>query len=402
VAEQTRERLQQQIAERERAEGALRQAQRIEAIGQLTGGVAHDFNNLLTVVLGNVEILQRRAANGTLDGQSAGQLAAIRSAAERGAMLTRHMLAFARRQPLLPKPVALSVAISGMRDLLESALGKKALLEFRLATDLWPAMADQSQIELVILNLVINARDAIVDTGSDRGLVTIETRNHHRREAGDPDGPPAGDYVRIIVRDNGTGMPPEVVSRVFEPFFTTKPPGVGSGLGLSQVFGTARQSGGAARIESEVGKGTAVIVDLPRAASPPTEAPAPPEADLDVTVLLVDRDDAERQRIGAMLRAIGCDVKQAAGGDAALALLRQDRGIDILLTDLATAGSDGTGLVAAARSICPEIAVVFVTAYADQGLGRLATVAPILRKPFDSRALHRAIAAGLTRRTAAI
>ena len=249
LAEGAKDRLLQQISERERAEGALREAQRIEAIGQLTGGVAHDFNNLLTVVLGNVEMLQRRTSMN--DGATTARLKAIRGAAERGATLTGHLLAFARRQPLLPKPVDLNVAIRGMHDLLDSALAMRARIDLRLASDLWPAMVDKGQFELVVLNLVINARDAVTD-GS---VVTIETSRHCRTEADVADRPPAGDYVRVIVRDRGTGMPPEVLARVFEPFFTTKAPGSGSGLGLSQVFGTARQSGGEVRIESEVGRG---------------------------------------------------------------------------------------------------------------------------------------------------
>jgi hypothetical protein len=259
LAEDAHAKLLQQVAERERAEGALRQTQRIEAIGQLTGGVAHDFNNLLTVVLGNVDILQRRGLVG--DAAASSRLDAIRGAAEGGATLTGHLLAFARRQPLMPRAVDLNATIRGMRDLLDSALGSRVAVELRLAGDLSPAMVDQSQIELVILNLAINARDAMPDGGT----VTIETCNCRRDHGGGADAPPPGDYVRVTVKDTGVGMPPDVLARVFEPFFTTKPPGAGSGLGLSLVFGTARQSGGEVRIESDVGFGTSVMVDLPSA-----------------------------------------------------------------------------------------------------------------------------------------
>jgi signal transduction histidine kinase/ActR/RegA family two-component response regulator len=388
AAEQTKDRLLQQIAEREKAEGALRQAQRIEAIGQLTGGVAHDFNNLLTVVLGNIDILQRKM---WADVTIAPRLAAIRSAAERGATLTGHLLAFARRQPLLPKPVDLNATIHGMRDLLDSALGMRARVEFRMATDLWAAMVDKSQIELVILNLVINARDAL----SGGGVITIETANYRRRVAANTDGPPAGDYVSITVRDNGTGISPDILARVFEPFFTTKPPGAGSGLGLSQVFGTARQSGGEVRIESEVGQGTAVTVDLPRAAAPLArkgkERQETRMIGSSATILLVDDDDPVRAITATMLRELGYNVRDVGGGEAALAVLGQEIGIDILLTDLVMPEMSGSRLASIVRSRYPDLPVVFISGYADQIGDTLDPGHRLIRKPFTADDLFRTI-----------
>ncbi|WP_428490310.1 ATP-binding protein [Rhodopila sp.] len=396
-AEQTKDRLLEQIAERERAEGELRQAQRIEAIGQLTGGVAHDFNNLLTVVLGNVEILQRRAMRHDTSGL-ADRLAAIRAAAERGATLTGHLLAFARRQPLLPRAIDLNAAIHGMRDLLDSALGLGTQISLRLADDLWPTMADQSQIELVILNLVLNARDAM----PDGGIITIETTNHMLERARFADGPPAGDYVRVIIRDTGIGIPPEIIGRVFEPFFTTKPFGVGSGLGLSQVFGTTRQSGGEVQIESAIGRGTAVIVDLPRAGTMPLlqSSDSRPESltGTSATILLVDDDDQVRAVTAAMLQDLGYNVRHVDCGEAALMVMAQDAAIDILLTDLVMPGMTGSRLAALARAQLPDLSVVFISGYADEIESALEPGDRVIRKPFAAADLYRTVEAALGER----
>jgi signal transduction histidine kinase/ActR/RegA family two-component response regulator len=401
VAETANDRLLQQIAERERAEVALRQAQRIEAIGQLTGGVAHDFNNLLMVVLGNVDILQRRA---TEDGNAVliDRLAAIRAAAERGATLTGHLLAFARRQPLMPKPTDLNETVRGMGNLLESALGAKARARFRLSDALWPAMVDQSQIELVILNLVINARDAMPYGGS----ITIETANHRRTGSTTPDGAPAGDYVSITVEDTGVGIAPDVLNRVFEPFFTTKPPGAGSGLGLSQVFGTAKQSGGEVHIRSEVGKGTAVTVDLPRAVVAPLRfSESRSEAALrgtDAMVLLVDDDDPVRAVTASMLIDLGYRVLDVASGEAAMAILVENSKIDILMTDLVMSGMNGVQLAAAARAARPHLSVIFISGYADQAGATISASDQLLRKPFGAIDLHRVVEAELLERRDAL
>ena len=396
-AEQTKDRLLEQIAERERAEGALRQAQRIEAIGQLTGGVAHDFNNLLTVVLGNVDILQRRAARNETEGMS-DRLAAIRAAAERGATLTGHLLAFARRQPLMPKAIDLNITIHGMRDLLDSALGLGTAINLRLAEELWPAMADQGQVELVILNLVLNARDAMPYGGT----ITIETTNHVLQQTKTADGPPAGDYVGITISDTGVGIPPETISRVFEPFFTTKPLGAGSGLGLSQVFGTARQSGGEVHIESAIGRGTAVTVDLPRAGTMPLRPPGDVQQQsltgTSATILLVDDDDQVRAVTAAMLQDLGYNVRHVDCGEAALMVMAQDAGIDILLTDLVMPGMNGSRLAALARSSHTDLSVVFISGYADQIEGALEPGDRVIRKPFTATDLYNTVETALGER----
>ena len=395
MIEQARDKLLQQISERERAEGALRQAQRIEAIGQLTGGVAHDFNNLLTVVLGNVEILQRRLGK---DDNSLlmDRLTAIRGAAERGATLTGHLLAFARRQPLMPKTIDLNETIRGMEKLLDSALGARADKRLNLAKDLWPALVDRNQIELVILNLVINARDAM----PRGGVLTVSTSNRRKTKTSCVDGAPPGDYVTVSVQDTGEGIAPDILARVFEPFFTTKPPGAGSGLGLSQVFGTAKQSGGEVHIKSEVGRGTLITVTLPRSAA------APPRPDggrivdklkgSKATILLVDDDEPVRAVVVMMLRDLGYTVADAGNGEAALSELAKNNHIDILLTDLVMPGMNGLQLAATVRMMQPELPIVFISGYGDQ-IG----VTPdrderLLRKPFVVNDLYRVIETTLT------
>jgi signal transduction histidine kinase len=321
AAEEAHRQLLEQMEERERAEAALRQAQRIEAVGQLTGGVAHDFNNLLTVLIGNIDLVQGAAG---ADPVLSARLKAMRAAAERGAMLTGHLLAFARRQPLSPRPVDLNAVITGMRDLLRSALGPGVRMETRLAPDLWDAMVDPTQVELVILNLVINARDAMPDGGT----VTVETANRQGLPAARSDAAAEADYVVLRVRDVGVGMTAEVQAKAFELFFTTKGPGAGSGLGLSQVFGTARQSGGDVVIDSAPNRGTTVSVYLPRAVLPaerhPAEAKlAPEKSPSNAVILVVDDDDAVRGTVADILDGLGYAVRPAAGAADALALLRR-------------------------------------------------------------------------------
>ncbi len=250
-----------QIEERERVELTLRQMQRLEAVGQLTSGVAHDFNNLLTVVLGNLGFFEK-GLDGSADAKLKQRLGHMRMAAERGAKLTSQLLAFSRRQRLEPKPVDLNDALASMRDLLQSSLGGSVQINTNFRSGLWPALVDPTQIELVVLNLAINARDAIPVGGS----VTLETANATVGAPQRPEEPNPGDYVVVSVVDTGSGMTPEVLAKAFEPFFTTKEIGKGSGLGLSQVLGFAKQSGGGMRIETRVGEGTTVKVFLPRAA----------------------------------------------------------------------------------------------------------------------------------------
>ncbi len=394
AAEDAHKRLVEQMAERERAEAALRQAQRIEAVGQLTGGVAHDFNNLLTVLIGNIDLIRKAPQ---LDPLLAERLAAMRAAAERGAMLTSHLLAFARRQPLSPRAVDLNALVSGMQGLLQSALGPRVQIETRLAPDLWPAMVDPTQFELVVLNLVINARDAM----PEGGVVTVETTNLHRGPPLRPEEAAEGDYVSITVRDVGSGMTPEVQAKAFEPFFTTKGPSAGSGLGLSQVFGTAQQSGGDVWIDTAPGKGTAVHVCLPRARSQ-AEASAvridetAEQRTSDAVVLVVDDDDAVRSTTAETLAGLGYAVVQASNGHAALELLDGDGTIDVLLTDVVMTGMSGPDLARQARASRPHLPIVFISGYVDPaGIGGDGRAYRMIRKPFRPRDLCRQIEAAL-------
>ncbi|MFK3889850.1 PAS domain S-box protein [Sphingomonas sp. NPDC079357] len=271
VADRTAE-LTEQIAERERVEETLHQMQRLEAIGQLTSGVAHDFNNLLTVILGNVDSLAAAGKRGMIDPRLESRLEQVRIAAERGAALTAQLLAFSRRQRLEAKVVDLNNTVTGLLDLLGGTLGRDIAIETRTAPGIWPALVDATQMELIILNLAINARDAMPDGGTL--VLSVENATLERTERAEE--PPPGDYVRVAVADTGSGMSEAVLARAFEPFFTTKEVGKGSGLGLAQVFGFAKQSGGGVRIDSTPGVGTTVSVYVPRAANAADPAPEPP------------------------------------------------------------------------------------------------------------------------------
>ena len=385
IAERTAEladanrRLTEQVHERERVEATLQQMQRLEAVGQLTAGVAHDFNNLLTVVLGNVEMLER-----TIDPnpKALQRLAHVRSAAERGAALTAQLLAFARRARLEAKTVDLNEAVAGMRTLLGSTLGGTISIDTRLAADLAPALVDPTQIELIILNLAINARDAM----AEGGIIAIETANATLGAPDAAEAPAAGEYVMVAVADEGTGMPPEVLARVFEPFFTTKPVGKGSGLGLAQVYGFAKQSGGGVRIETAPGAGTTVRVYLPR--SPDALANAAPIAAVEdetgaggETILVLDDDDAVRAVTADSLRTAHFRVIEAVRGDAALEALAAETDVALVVADFAMPGMNGAEFARLARKIT-DVPVLFVTGYAD--LSALADVAEerIVRKPY--------------------
>ncbi len=385
VAERTAElesanrQLASQIAERERMEAVLRQAQRLEAVGQLTSGVAHDFNNLLTVVLGNVQLMQRRPDPEA----SSRRLQMIAQAAERGAQLTAQMLAFSRRQRLEPRAVDLNDTVRSMQDLLQSTMGGSIRIETGLQPDLWPAMIDPTQIELVILNLAINARDAMEVGGS----LTIETANVTLGAPTRPEDPPAGSYVMVAVSDTGSGMTPEVLAKVFEPFFTTKEVGKGSGLGLSQVFGLAKQSGGGVRIDSAPGEGSSVKVYLPRASTAPkgeaidgvSESHAAPE---DVNVLLVDDDSAVREVTAGILHELGYGVIEAGSGGAALEVLDRASKIDVLVVDFAMPGMNGAEVAREVQARRPGLPILFVTGYADIESLEAAGGSGIVRKPF--------------------
>ena len=409
MAERTRElaeanaALQQQIAERERAEEALRLVQRLEAIGQLTSGVAHDFNNLLTVISGNIEFLERDVTSE----RSKRRLDMMRGAAARGASLTAQLLAFSRRQRLEPKPVSLNRTVASMRDLLQSSIGGAVQIETALQADLWPALVDATQIELVILNLAINARDAM----AVGGRLTIETANVAVAGAPTrPEQPSPGEYVMIAVSDTGTGMTPEVLARVFEPFFTTKAVGKGSGLGLAQVFGFVKQSGGGIRVDTVPGEGTSFKVYLPRAESEGVASPAlatetacasTQSPGTKPTLLVVDDDAWVREVTATRLGEAGYDLREAASGLQALVALEADPCVDLVVLDFAMPGMNGAEAATEIRKRWPEVLVLFVTGYADmEALTQAGAVGAdaIVQKPFRDGELERKVAAILAAR----
>jgi signal transduction histidine kinase len=374
-----------QIEERERVETTLRQMQRLEAVGQLTSGVAHDFNNLLTVVLGNIGFLERDFAASGVNGKTSQRLSYMRSAAERGAKLTDQLLSFSRRQRLEPRSLDLNETVASMRDLLQSTMGGSIQIETGFQEQLWPAMVDPTQLELAILNLAINARDAM-EVG---GTLTVSTKNVTLGEPRYPEEPPAGEYVSVVVSDTGTGMSEGVRRKVFEPFFTTKEPGKGSGLGLSQVLGFAQQSSGGICLESRVGEGTRVHIYLPRSAAQAgrqsaafsgTNAPALANGS---KVLLVDDDGAVREVTAAMLRDLGYIVLEAGSGGGAFDLLERERVIDLIVMDFAMPGMNGAEVARQARIDRPTIPILFITGFADRGAISGIDGAQIIGKPFS-------------------
>jgi len=385
--------LKAEIVEREAIERTLRQMQRLEAIGQLTSGVAHDFNNLLTVILGNVGFLEEDTPPGPEAARTRRRLDHVRAAAERGARLTAQLLAFSRRQRLEPRPVDLNETVSSLRELLQSTMGGAIRLETVLNADLWPAMVDPTQIEMIILNLAINARDAM-EVG---GGLTVETGNVSLGAPVRPEEPSPGDYVALTVSDTGCGMTEDVLAKAFEPFFTTKGPGRGSGLGLAQVHGFAKQSGGGVRIDTRPGEGTSVKVYLPRApvdqaagGPPKPQACDPPGARLQARILLVDDDSAVRDVTSTILKDLGYAVVEAGSGGAALETLKAQR-FDLLLVDYAMPGMNGMETAVAAHEIAPTMPVLFVTGYADLTALREVGEHRIVQKPFRDKELERKV-----------
>ncbi|MFC3608776.1 response regulator [Stutzerimonas tarimensis] len=387
---QTNRQLLEQIDERERVEATLQQMQRLEAVGQLTAGVAHDFNNLLTIILINATFLGRDLEKGVDREKMAGRLHNIRDAGERGARLTNQLLAFSRRQQLTPEPVNLNDTLVGMLDLLKSTLGGGVWVETDTADALWPALVDPTQIELIILNLAINARDAMGSGGTLRLATANQRITAAAQRAEEPE---PGEYVVLIVEDTGSGMSDEVLAKAFEPFFTTKEIGKGSGLGLAQVFGFAKQSGGGAAIETKLGVGTTVKVYLPRAllreALATSSRPRGPDAEhgsLTARVLLVDDDPNVREVTAAMLDQLGYEVLVADSGPNALVSLERGAEVDLLLADFAMPGMNGGELASLVNARFPDLPVVFVTGYAE--LGRLnAGETLIVQKPFTEELL---------------
>ena len=384
-------RVAQRTRELAQATEGLAQAQKMEAVARLTGGMAHDFNNLLMAVLGNLDLLSRRLTDPALS-RFVDQ---ARAAGERGAALIAQLLAFSRRQRLEPRPLDVAEAVAGAASLLSSTLGVTHRIETQIPPDLWPALADSTQLQLTIVNLAINARDAMPDGGT----ILISASNVASQPAGArPEAPPAGDYVAVTVADRGEGMTPEVAAHVFEPFFTTKPMGKGSGLGLSQVLGVAKQLGGGVEIETAPGQGATVTVYLPRAAAQDRPAPTPPgpefhtEALQGLRLLLVDDDAAVRAVASGMLRDLGCQVTEAADGDEAITRMRQAPPHQAALIDFAMPGLNGGQTAIALRAVRPGLPVVLMSGYTDLEALADAWSGPVLRKPFSRADLARELA----------
>jgi signal transduction histidine kinase len=393
------------VAAREEAEAQLRQAQKLEAIGQLTGGIAHDFNNLLTAVLGNLELLQRHS--NADDPKIQRWIRNAIEAARRGAALTTRLLAFSRRQPLEPRPVDVASLLDSLSDLLIRTLGEGIEVTTLIEPGLWTIFVDPSGLDNAILNIALNARDAM----DGRGRLSIEATNH---SAEDPaHGCPAaasGDSVRIAISDSGRGIAKDVLERVFEPFFTTKPVGQGTGLGLSQVYGFVTQSGGRIRLASEVGQGTIVEIFLPRALTEEPEGAARSSLceDDDVAdgtsrgkVLVVENDDNVRSYAAETFRDLGFATAEAAEARAALALLAADRAITLLFTDVGLPGMNGHELAAAARELRPDLDVLLTTGYAQHGFvdsDDPAYPANLIAKPFTRAELQLKLRTFATRR----
>jgi len=385
------------IAERKQAEEALRQSQKMEAVGQLTGGIAHDFNNLLTGIIGSLDLLQVRLRQGRT-AEIDRYVAAAQGASKRAAALTHRLLAFSRRQTLDPKQTDVNRLVIGMEELIRRTVGPQITLEVVTAGGLWSTLIDSSQLESALLNLCINARDAM----PEGGRITIETANKwlDDRAAKDRDLPP-GQYLSLCVTDTGTGMTPDVIARAFDPFFTTKPIGQGTGLGLSMVYGFVRQSGGQVRIYSEVGHGTTMCLYLPRhygnaAENVVTDAPATSTpARSGKTVLVVDDEPSVRMLVTEVLEELGYISVEASDGPAGLRMLQSDMRIDLLITDVGLPGGiNGRQLADAARTTRPDLRVLFITGYAENaiiGNGQLEPNMGVLTKPFVMETLARRI-----------
>ncbi|WP_425267018.1 ATP-binding protein [Caulobacter radicis] len=380
-------RLEEQERLRE-AEEALRQAQKMEAVGQLTGGLAHDFNNLLSGISGSFEMIGTRLSQGrSRDVEK--YLSAGQGAARRAAALTHRLLAFSRRQTLSPKPIVINRLMADFVELVRRTVGPSIKVETVAAAGLWATLVDDNQLENALLNLCINARDAM----PDGGRITIETGNKWLdRRSADERGMEPGQYVTVCVSDTGVGMDKSIQDRVFDPFFTTKPMGEGTGLGLSMVYGFARQSHGHVRIYSEVGQGTMVCIYLPRhfgeEAAPETDAHAvqPAPAAAGETVLVVDDEPTVRMLIVDALQELGYACAEAADGPAGLRLLQSNARFDLLITDVGLPGGlNGRQVADAARALRPGLKVMFITGYAENAAlnhGHIQPGMEVLTKPF--------------------
>ncbi|WP_442753915.1 ATP-binding protein [Methylocystis sp. JAN1] len=376
------------------SEERLAHAQKMESIGQLTGGIAHDFNNLLQVIVGSLSVIEHQIARGR-GNEIAPAVASIKKAANNASSLINRMLAFSRRQTLLPRVIEPDKLVCGMEEMLRRTLGPEIALEMRVGDGKWVVNCDPSQLESALLNLAINARDAMPHGGA----LTIRTSDRTiSADPRDPDLAP-GNYVEIEVADSGAGMSPEVLSRVFEPFYTTKSVGQGTGLGLSQIYGFVKQSGGFVRIDSAPGKGTSVRIFLPGQARPPSQAVEEqadqerPQRDFPAQMgrLLVIEDQGDiRDQIAETLEQMGCTVLKAADGTAGLKILDSGEPLDLLITDVGLPGLSGIQVVEAARAARPNLPVLLITGYAGKasdGL-KLTSNMEVLRKPFTLEELY--------------
>jgi signal transduction histidine kinase/CheY-like chemotaxis protein len=396
VSERTHE-LVDEMGKREQAEDALRQVQKMEAIGQLTGGIAHDFNNMLAVVLGNLDLAKRRLAKGVTNIDQ--YLTGAQEGGKRAAALTQRLLAFARQQPLAPEPVDANRLVGGMSELLHRTLGEPVRIETVLTSGLWRVHADANQLENAILNLAVNARDAMPGGGK----LTIETLNAQLDDhyAAGHAGVAVGQYVMIAVTDTGTGMDREVIAKAFDPFFTTKKSGVGTGLGLSQVYGFVKQSGGHVKIYSEAGEGTTIKIYLPRyfgAAEPVRDASdnnALPTNDGSVSILVVEDEEGVRRYSIDALRDLGYRVLEADSGEAALKIIEAEQDIAILFTDVVMPEMNGRRLAEAALERRPSLKILFTTGYTRNAIvhnGMLDPGVNLLSKPFSLGELAKKVA----------
>ena len=392
------------VTESRNLEQQLRQSQKMEAVGQLTGGLAHDFNNLLTGIIGSLELMERRFEQRRLN-EIDRYFSAAKGAAKRAAALTHRLLAFSRRQTLDPKPTNVNALAAGMEDLIRRTVGPEITVEVVATIGLWRTLVDPHQLENALLNLCINARDAM----PHGGRLTVETANRWLDARGGRERDLApGQYVSLCVSDNGTGMPEAVIARAFDPFFTTKPLGEGTGLGLSMVYGFARQSGGQARIYSEEGEGTMGCLYLPRCAEAdePTAVPAemlPLEpAKHGETVLVVDDEQTVRMLITDVLEELGYAAIEAEDGNAGLQILESKRHIDLLITDVGLPGGmNGRQLADAGALLRPGLKILFITGYAENaviGDGHLKPGMHVLTKPFAMDTLANRISGILTER----
>ncbi len=391
-------RLEAEADDRERVEEALRQSQKMEAVGQLTGGLAHDFNNLLVGISGSLELIRARIEQGRTEDLGR-YIEAATASANRAASLTHRLLAFSRRQTLDPKPTDVNGLIGGMTELLRRTVGPAIQIETSFAAEPWPTLCDPHQLESALLNLVLNARDAMPDGGH----LLIETANTAllERRGAPKDWPPRnvppGEYVALSVVDSGAGMTPEVIARAFDPFFTTKPIGQGTGLGLSMIYGFVQQSGGHVRLRSEQGQGTTVAIYLPRHVGPVAseqearDASELPEAAENAVVLVVEDEPAVRMVVVDVLSDLGYAVLEAVDGRSGLTILESGARVDLLLTDVGLPGGmNGRQLADVARRQRPDLKVLFVTGYAESvavGDGRMERGMQVMTKPFAVAAL---------------